>query len=36
MPAPAAALTTNPGFRALLLAIVFATMAKAYAIVAGW
>lgn len=28
------ALTTNPGFRALLLAILFVTMARAYAIVA--
>jgi hypothetical protein len=27
------ALTANPGFRALLLAIVFITMARAYAII---
>lgn len=33
MSAATAALTTNPGFRALLLAIVFVTMAKAYAVV---
>lgn len=33
MSATATGLTANPGFRALLLAIVFVTMAKAYAIV---